>query len=202
MLDPVAHDRQTALTQREKCAARARRPSLGLRPRFVRLAPAHSHPDCRCCLTLIGARQAQSSRQTSCRLNRRMRISPSAFILTGTVVARKALRKSRTASQLRGLTPAATRCFGCHVFDAAACHSSAHSSLIVPGGARQSAATNPRSTAQPRAAPASPLSKSVRRPASNPHVPHMRFPCALPPPNFPISVRFPCTLRISSVWYW
>ena len=57
MLDPVAHDRQTALTQREKCAARARRPSLGLRPRFVRLAPAHSHPDCRCCLTLIGARQ-------------------------------------------------------------------------------------------------------------------------------------------------
>ena len=24
MLDPVAHDRQTALTQREKCAARAR----------------------------------------------------------------------------------------------------------------------------------------------------------------------------------
>ena len=56
MLDPVAHDRQTALTQREKCAARARRPSLGLRPRLVRLAPAHSHPDCRCCLTLIGAR--------------------------------------------------------------------------------------------------------------------------------------------------
>src|SRR6202162_5834344 len=56
--DPVAHDRQTALTQREKCAARARRPSLGLRPCFVRLAPAHSHPDCRCCLTLIGARQA------------------------------------------------------------------------------------------------------------------------------------------------
>src|SRR5580704_4478788 len=60
MLDPVAHDRQTALTQREKCAARARRPSLGLRPCFVRLAPAHSHPDCRCCLTLIGARHSIS----------------------------------------------------------------------------------------------------------------------------------------------
>jgi hypothetical protein len=60
MLDPVAHDRQTALTQREKCAARARRPSLGLRPRLVRLAPAHSHPDCRCCLTLIGARHPKA----------------------------------------------------------------------------------------------------------------------------------------------
>jgi hypothetical protein len=67
MLDPVAHDRQTALTQREKCAARARRPSLGLRPRLVRLAPAHSHPDCRCCLTLIGARQSSAVSLTGSR---------------------------------------------------------------------------------------------------------------------------------------
>src|SRR6202049_2378519 len=62
-LPPVAHDRQTALTQRKKCAARARRQSLGLRPCFVRLAPAHSHPDCRCCLTLIGARQHALARR-------------------------------------------------------------------------------------------------------------------------------------------
>jgi len=45
-LDPVAHDRQTALTpQREKCAAGDGRPSLGLCPRSVRPTPAHSHPD-------------------------------------------------------------------------------------------------------------------------------------------------------------
>ena len=40
MLDPVAHDRQTALApERGKCAAGIGRPSLGLRPRFVRPNP-------------------------------------------------------------------------------------------------------------------------------------------------------------------
>jgi hypothetical protein len=41
------------------------------------------------------------------RLNRRMRISPSAFSLTGTAPRVKACGKCRTASGLRGLTPAA-----------------------------------------------------------------------------------------------
>ena len=63
---PAAHDRQRALpkakTHREKCAAGAGRPSLGLRPRSVRPAPAQSHPDCRCRLILIVARQSLAAR--------------------------------------------------------------------------------------------------------------------------------------------
>ena len=56
--NPVAHDRQIALAPEGKvrCAGN-RRPSLGLRPCSVRQVPAQSHPDCRCCLTLIVARQ-------------------------------------------------------------------------------------------------------------------------------------------------
>ena len=38
--------------------------------------------------------------------------------------------------------------------------------------------TKPDRTAQPRPRRASPLLKSVSRPASNPHAPHVRFPCA------------------------
>jgi hypothetical protein len=41
-----------------KCAAGAGRPSLGLRPRSVRPAPAQSHPDCRCRLIQIVAPHA------------------------------------------------------------------------------------------------------------------------------------------------
>src|SRR5271169_5859416 len=58
--NPVAHDRQIALAPKGKvrCAGN-RRPSLGLRPCSVRQVPAQSHPDCRCCLTLIVARQRE-----------------------------------------------------------------------------------------------------------------------------------------------
>src|ERR1700687_4364590 len=44
------------LPRREKCAAGNGRPSLGPGPRSVRPTPTHSHPDCRCRLTLIVAR--------------------------------------------------------------------------------------------------------------------------------------------------
>jgi len=50
----------------EKCAAGAGRTALGLRPRSVRPAPAHSHPDWRCCLTLIVARQGDKPQRRAC----------------------------------------------------------------------------------------------------------------------------------------
>jgi hypothetical protein len=103
----------------------------------------------------------------------------STFILTGPSSRVKPRAQRRTASRLRGLTRSASRCFGCHVFDATPCRSNPR--LLR----RRRCRTNQETTAQPLAPLASPLLKSVMHAASSLHdlqtLPRNQNPGALPP---------------------